>query len=440
VIQLTIGGTVSHHPEEDADKAMRLYWEAKSDGDATALIERVDRVPQLPPKTRSDATPTPRGTVSELARERIARQDESLAKAGFSVRPPIYAPGTRVVELGDENFRIERERVENLPRFPDAAECVVRAIEAENREDIEVPASSVKMLESGELLVEGTSLELERPAFQQLATLCSFGSGAKYLAEHCPADLRAMNVNRQLKGLRRRVTLRTREARGSRRVFAAVTPTYSPVDSDSVLRAITPDLKDAHAELRYDGTGIEATALFMPDEIVDLAAGDVFKIGVRASSNDTGRGRIRLSAVVWRNLCLNLIILDEAESATVNQVHRGSTDKILSSLEDGVLAAREKVSDFLEAWGHARSVRVNAKDELKRLVEERKLKLPGIRSAEKRDQVVEELLSAWSSEPDDSQAGVVNAITRAAHTVEWWNMDLREELERQAARLVKVPA
>lgn len=55
----------------------------------------------------------------------------------------------------------------------------------------------------------------------------------------------------------------------------------------------------------YDGTGGRATALWMPDQVVDLVAGDLFKVGVRIQTDDTGRGRIRVAGVVWRNRCLN---------------------------------------------------------------------------------------------------------------------------------------
>ena len=48
----------------------------------------------------------------------------------------------------------------------------------------------------------------------------------------------------------------------------------------------------------YDGTGGRATALWMPDQVVDLAAGDLFKVGVRIQTDDTGRGRIRVAGVV----------------------------------------------------------------------------------------------------------------------------------------------
>ncbi len=89
-----------------------------------------------------------------------------------------------------------------------------------------------------------------------------------------------MDVNYQLQRRQKRlITLRTRLEEGERRIFATVTPTYSAVDSDGVLHTVTNSLADAHVEMRYDGSGVRATALWMPDQVVDLAAGDVFKVG-----------------------------------------------------------------------------------------------------------------------------------------------------------------
>ena len=78
---------------------------------------------------------TPGGVVSPLAQRRIQQQEAWLSKAGFAFKPPLFAPGTRVVDLGDENFRIERQRVAALPRFPVAVARVTRQITAEQRQD-----------------------------------------------------------------------------------------------------------------------------------------------------------------------------------------------------------------------------------------------------------------------------------------------------------------
>jgi len=441
-----IGGTTEFLPDADQESAMQRFWSARSGGDATATLKKLPDPPDddPPPAAPSNGTPPPRTTpersISVLASERIQLQEQWLSKAGFSVPPPLYTPGTRVIRLGDQNFRTERQRVEHMPLFSEAAATVTELVTAEAREDLEIGLKSLSMTEDGKLLVDGQKLTLESGAFYQLALLGGFGMGARYLARLCDPSLRALNVNQQLqqRDKDKTVTLRTRQTtNGSRGVFATVTPTYAAVDTDQVLKAVVEDLSDARTELRYDGTGIRATALWMPDQVVDLSAGDIFKAGIRIETDDTGRGRIRISAVVFRNRCLNLIIIGEGTVETVAQVHRGDPRKILEVVRGGVEAARDKIGDFLEAWGHARTVKVEPERLFDNWLSSGKLKLPGKRD---RRQTVEEFLTAWGKEPGDSLAHCVNAVTRAAHENPFWTIDVREDLERQAAQLVYATA
>ena len=343
-----------------------------------------------------------------------------------------------MLEIGDRNFRIERRRVEELPRFPAASDSVIAAVRSEGREDVRLGLRDLAMTPDGALLADGVELRIEEPAFQQLATLCGFGVGSRYLADQCRADVRAANVNYQFdRSGRDQVVLRTRtDLDGRRVVFAAVTPSYTAVDVHQVLDVVAPELADAHTEMVYDGSGVRATALWMPDEVVDLAAGDVFKVGVRVETDDTGRGRIRIAGVAFRNRCLNLLIIGEGEVETVAQVHRGSADEIIASLKAGVLKARTKVGMFLEAWGHARQVKVEPEVLLKSWVEDRVLRVPRTRTEEQRAEVLDAMLTAWRREPGDTLADVVNAVTRTAHTFPLWDYRVRDDLERQAAALV----
>ena len=319
MLALTINGETEHVHIDHKEEAMHRYWAACQAGDKTANLVLVkDHDPDDPP-------PTAPAAISPIAVERIEEQNLWLNTNGFNMAPPLYAPGTRVVALGDDNYRLHRQAVEEMPLFGEAADAICDRIRDEEREDVLVPLDQVAMDIDGSLWVHGRNLELEQPAFMQLAHLGGFGMGARYLSQRCDPVLRAENVNAQLfKAGQRQLCLRSRlGSSGNRQVFATVTPTYSAVDSDKVLGAVEHALIDAHTELYYDGTGIRGTALWMPDEIVDLAAGDIFKTGVRIETDDTGRGRIRISGVVWRNRCLNLIIIGEGEVETVAAVHRG---------------------------------------------------------------------------------------------------------------------
>lgn len=430
MLALTTSGQTRFLTEEDRDRAMLEFWQARQSGDTTASLRRVEELAVAMPATLP-------GAVSEVAQLRIVQQEKSLRDAGFALAPPLFAAGTRVLPLGDDNFRIERKRVEALPRFRDAADLVSAQVRTEDREDIKASTSDIAMDEDGRLVVDGVSMAMETGGFLQLATLGGFGIGSRYLAQNCTPDLRAQNVNRQLQMQRERdLVLRTRRSpSGARQVFATVTPSYAAVDTDEVLGTVAAWLTDTRAEVRYDGVGVAATALWMPDSIVDLAAGDVFKVGVQLRTDDSGKGRIRLAGVAWRNLCLNLIVIDVGEVEVVALVHRGDRERIIAQVRDGVEKARGTVAHFLQAWGYARSVKVDAELRIRQIVAEQKLQARG---AKDRDAVVEALLDAWHVEPGDTLADVANALTRAAHQQATWPLDFREELERHAARLVLV--
>lgn len=443
-LALTVQGRTEYLPDQPphSNEAMRRYWEAKQSGDETANLVRTD-APNPPPPDDDEpppsapvaALPVPSGTVSPTALERIQIQETWLKEAGFALAPPIFAPGTRVLPLGDENFRLERARVERLPAFPEAAARVRAAVSAEGRVDHTLRLADLRMNDDGTLPVMGDDCALEFPAFLQLALLGGFGMGARYLAERCTSSLRATNVNDQVaKAGDREVVIRSRATANGRQAFAVVTPTYAAVDTHEVLDLVGPALADARVEMLYDGTGIRATALWMPDEVVDLAAGDVFKVGVRVRTDDTGRGRIRISGVAFRNRCLNLIIIDEGEVDAVNLVHRGDPERIRGLVAKGVEKARASVASFLTAWGHARTVHTDPMKALRRLVDDRKVVPPA-----KRDDALAALRRAWEAEPGDTVADVANAVTRAAHEELTWNYDFRENLERAAAQMVLVP-
>lgn len=428
MLALTIQGSTEYLDEGQQEQAMSRYWKARQQGDATAALVKVD----VPP----EPAPCAPGTMSNVAKTRIQAQEILLSKAGFALAPPLFAAGTRVLPLGDENFRLERQRVDALPMYADAVSDLAAVVRAEDRRDIDVPLRDLRMDDMGQLLVLGEVHHVTEDAFHQLMTVAGIGIGARYLAG-CPGDLRATNVNRQAQHQRNRtVRLRTRGNTSQRAVFAVVTTTYTAVDTERVVEAVVGLLRDAHAEVVYDGTGAQVTALFMPDEIVDLAAGDVFKTGVRISTDDTGRGRIRVEAVAFRNRCLNLIVIGEGTVETVSAVHKGDPTRILDTVMSGVDDARGKIGDFLAAWGHARTVEVDVPDTFRRWVDERKL---GPIPSRDRDQAVETLLTSWQTEPGGTLADAVNAVTRSAHESDWWTRDLRRELEQRAASLVLVP-
>jgi len=84
-------------------------------------------------------------------------------------------------------------------------------------------------------------------------------------------------------------------------------------------------------------------------------------------------------------------------------------------------------------------LKVDPEETFRTWLKDRKLQLKGVRSDADRDRVVEALLASWQREPGDTLADAVNAVTRAAHENPFWGVNIREEMERQAAKLVFAP-
>jgi hypothetical protein len=436
MLSLTIRGETTLIQDDKREDAMRQYWEARQGGDDSAALVRVENEEEERRKNEEKALL--RRAISALARERIEEDDKFLTREGFALPRPIFAPGTRVTELGDRNFRVERERVEALPLFPVAAASLLERIRREERVDLPAkPGEDLYFQSQGGVTYKGEwHFLMEERAFQALCQHLGIGAGAKYLAELCGPKLRSSNMFNQMddRGWKPLVLRTRRTADGNHHsVYAVVTPSYAAFDAHDVMNAAMPALADARVELLYDDARLTATALWMPEHVVDLSAGDVFRVGVRLECDDTGRGRIRVTAVVLRNLCLNLIIVAEGEVETMSQVHRGDRERIRAALPKAVDAARAKVSRFLDAWGFARSLKVDVIETFRGWIDAGVVDVEGERDDEA---VLNSLVAAWQEEPGDTLADAVNALTRAAHTVPTWSLSVREELERAAGKIV----
>lgn len=401
---------------------------------------------RAPTGWESTETPTPVSrshgdtTYSPIAAKRIAEQARIAAASGFSLPDPLFAPGTRVISVGEDNFAAERAAVAELPTFDSARRALTSRIANEDRKDLVVTHADLAMYHDGSILVNGVQHSIQKDAFSAFATRAGFGCGTQYLVQRCDPARRAYNVNQEIWTLDPALgfKLRTRRtANGERSIYAVTSPQYAAVDAPEVLAAAAAAIGDANAEITYDGSSTRATCLWMPDTVIDLAAGDIFKAGIRISTDDTGRGRIRVEAVLFRNLCLNLIIIGEASKTTLDQVHRGDTGDIVSRIKAAAESAAKCIDPFLDMWGKARKVRVEDPIEALRSLVYGGALAPATKG--EREGALAALTAAFAVEPGNTLADLVNAATRAAHESTDLEADYRDFLERRAASLVLVP-
>ena len=425
-------------------------------------FEGIDIVPIAEQAVRAEVV---RGQTIDQAGATRSTLDMLLAKeAGFAPKPPIYARGTMVIEVGVENARLSRVAYEKKPLLAEALSDFQRVIHNEERTDLVLPAGDLRLDKDGNLRgpsVDGQPSRLgyfTRRGLRSLLSRAGIG-GHDYLAQ-LPAELRAINVNWHLGGrvphaIRDEVKVRTRRCGESREVYAVLSPRYTTFDSDSVAAELSDALvgSDARGSVVYDGEDARFEALWHSNvQPEDYVAGEFFKAGIVVRTSDDGSGSCRVSAVVWQNLCLNLIVIDEAEQEIARVRHVGRPERMAAKLRDAFLAAESKLEGFRKRWGYAcRDVLTNrlSPDEQALPIEQ---VIPGFFNGAiehelvpvrgKRQDVVRSLADMYRADKSSAtqrgftRAALANAFTRWAHEV---NTDtwLEDEVQRAAGKLVQ---
>lgn len=436
------------------------------------------QAPRLVAPVLSAPTATSGGQpIDEAGKVRSNEARLEMKLNGFAPKMPIYDVGSRVVKWGVDNARQSRQQYDALPLIPQVCGNVIQAVAREDRRDVVVERlAEVRMRENG--LVhsrpDAGGLALSEPAFGGLINRAGIGKGHSYLAM-CPPELRALNINHwmsdlkfneradEVKALARKekwepkdAKFRTRLNGGEREIFAVVSGSYGAFDADKIAQALSIASPDgARGKAVYDGTRLKAEVLFhtnvAPEQFV---AGEFFKAGVIVRSDDTGGGAIRISAVVWQNLCLNLIILDECVQEIKAIRHVGSVEALAKKFQEGFAQALGTIDGFLAKWNYAVQDDVGAMvAQVQGIAIETVLpgffngilerELVAVRGPRK--DIVQNLVRMYEKDTSAavvgkdflSRAAVVNAFTRYAHEV---NNDPFEadSIERAAGGLLNL--
>jgi len=454
-------------PELDLPEGEVLF-EAKDSASAPEA-KAEEEIPQRDPNAWGSPG------VSKEGAERAKADELAATEAGFSVKPPIYEIGSLVNQWGVDNFRASRNDFEEMPTAAEACGKLADRVKAEERRDLVVDVNNLEMLEDGRITRGGGAMDVTERAMSGFATHVTPGGGG-YLKE-CPPDLRAHNLNHWFEnngtredvratqkamnrwyryGCRgpqpapvivpRQLTLRTRlnHSSGRRENFATVGPRYGAHDIDKIAEQVmTSDAipADARADVTYDGYRARINVLFhsnvQPEKVV---AGEIFKAGIMLKTADDGSGSIQIAAQVWRNLCLNLIIIDHAREMVTRRRHAG--EGIAQAVEDGIADAMRKVAHFADKWSEATLENVlerygceDIEAVFRGLVANKAVHVPGV----KPKAMFERLMAAWQQEPGYSKSAIVNAVTRAAHENSWSKWGAVEELETTGGALLYAP-
>lgn len=438
---------------------------------------------------------------SDVAAARIEENDRWLAAIGVTRPPgPVTTAGIRrgntVVDLGYRNLATRRRSWDAQPTVGEQADTIASAVRAEEREDWTVDTRSLHMRDDGTIDTDHGRLSVEPQGFAALLSFLRTGAAERHgtdaywpspaaeakarqlaaLDEDDPAaahglfpraasvllaldpDVRAYTFNRQVAyAASREIVVRNRVADGpvGRACFAATSTGYTAFDADEVASTVADGLERLGlAEMRGEGLyspdttylRMDAT-LHAPPDVVDFAAGDAFKVGLRFRSDDSGGGSIRGGGIAWWNECYNLVVIHHARGGDILRlVHKGSLADIDRALRAGLDAAADAQRHFARQWGLLRESDIrgfsfrgetfaSVEDAVRFLVSQREL--DGVMA---RDVLAEYVLTAHGRQGGgDTLASIVDAFTRAAHEALVAEC-VRERIEGAAGRLVPVLA
>jgi hypothetical protein len=458
--------------DANMDDASARFSLIEMDNTPTFVAKVEPVAPVVPDITGPEMYGSP-GVSAEGKARALADEAASVA-AGWSLEPPVYEIGRVVNSMGVGNYRASRSTHDDMLSLTEGANKLIDLVKAENRKDLVVQVPTLKMLPDGRITRGQAALEISERALTGVGTHITPG-GAGYLKQ-CPPELRAINfnhwaangfredvratmaakeewVNNGSKGREpgpimkeKEVTLRTRQNHTTNRkeAFAVVGPRYGAHDIDKIAEQIltSPSIPgDAKCDIVYDGYRARIDVLFhsnvQPEKVV---AGEIFKAGIMVKTADDGSGSIQISAQVWRNLCLNLIIIDHAKDLVTRRKHYGTG--IQADVEAGILTAMGKVKHFADKWSEATLENVlekygvhDVEAVFRGLVFNKVVHVPGV----KPEEMMERLNRAYQAEPGYGKTAIVNAVTRAAHAETWGSWTDVEDLERKGGELLFQP-
>ena len=393
------------------------------------------------------------------AATRISEDVAFLSSKGWAAEIPEtwFGAGTEMMAIGKRTFRSKAKRHADLPPIREAFTPVIQAIQAEDRKSYMVDAATLRMTPDGKIHTAGRSssgaVPIEPDAVWQL--LSRFNSGtspkspafpsARPLLQVLDGDLRAEIFNRQISRLddlgydetSRGVNLGTRVINGQRQIFRAMSRSYLDMPVDSILdkylqvfEDFEGNLPDARGVVDYDPSTTMATwlATWHAPETFNAHVGDVFEVGIKGRSGDTGNSAHHGGLSFTRVLCVNCTVADWIADG-VNRRHRGSRvltaraaraaglERVRKDVLRTTAGLQDAAEYFLDRWGVLRSKAagdvVDMTSAATAMADAHKI-LAGLDKEASRDVTVEMLLQGYKFEGGDRLADVVNAVSRAA--------------------------
>lgn len=181
-------------------------------------------------------------------------------------------------------------------------------------------------------------LEVNSIAHQQLATYTSIPAAyyRRMLAEH--PSLLAHNVNEWLQREPSQRMLRTMD--GTARAF--LSNRYRRIDNMEIAEIVLPVLQKLDGAI-FESCQITESRMYIkvvnPRLQAEVAVGDVVQAGVIISNSEVGQGSVSIQPLVYRLVCKNGMVINDAQTKKYHLGPANSTDGNLEIYSNDTLAA-----------------------------------------------------------------------------------------------------
>jgi len=399
----------------------------------------------------------------------IATQVREVESLGFSLPEPFFAAGTRMIQIGVDNYRRKYEEWSARPPAEDTLRAVAERIRAEDRRSFVVRLGDLRMTTDGEIGRRGgPARKIEYRAWEQVYTALKavgvFPDGVRLMGALDPS-IRAQIFNNRIESVDPNKEMKIgvrRNPKGGWAIFRVVGPRFPDEASGDIAADAAADAIEGmgfrgSAYYNPGSTDLTFDAASMADPVsLDPTVGDIFRAGIKGGTNDAGGGAFRATPFVGRILCINCTVAD-AYAPGVQRAHRGDMSDAVEGIRDAANLAAKVVPLFARDWKILRDTRINRfpwvkaagrlDAETRAVLRDPALTVPDIiramvdggeiSASMGRDALVQALLTGYGKEPGETVADVLNAVTRAAHEA-IVDESVRDTLERRAGALVPV--
>jgi hypothetical protein len=408
-------------------------------------------------------------TVDPDKARQINERVEKIRAAGFAIPPTFFAPGTRMVQEGVDKYRAIYAEWAKRPPAEEVLSAVSQRIREEKRQSFSVRLGDLRMASDGTIGRKGgPSRLIEWSAWDQIYAALRgdiFPDGSRLLRALDP-EMRAAVFNSRIAAFNPDKVMKfgvRRHAEVGWSIFRVVGEKFPDhAAGDVACETAAKALKglDFRGHVSYDPatTDVRFDAASMADPTaLDPAVGDIFRAGIKGSTNDSGGGAFKIDPFIGRIVCINCTVAD-GYAPGVKKAHRGDMTEAMGEIRRLAKLAHSVLPVFAADWkvlrntGFARfpwskalrldkdtkaelsDPNIHGYDVIRNLVDS-----GAITPEVGRDATVEALLSAYKKEPGDSLADIINAVTRSAHE-NIVDAAARDVMERRAGMLVPVLA